>query len=97
MTNITQHANQWRISGDVLMDNANAILGESQALQMTGALEIDFSDVTNLDTAALSLIMEFQRRGLTENCKLTFTNLPANLVSLAELYGVSEFIPLVQT
>jgi len=97
MTNITQQANQWRISGDVLMDNANVILGESQTLQMTDALEIDFSDVTNLDTAALSLIMEFQRRGLTENCQLTFTNLPDNLVSLAELYGVSEFIPLVNT
>lgn len=97
MTNITQQANQWRISGDVLMDNANVILGESQTLQMTDALEIDFSDVTNLDTAALSLIMEFQRRGLTENCQLTFTNLPDNLVSLAELYGVSEFIPFVNT
>jgi phospholipid transport system transporter-binding protein len=97
MTNITQQDNQWRITGEILMDNANQILGESRALQMTEAVEIDFSAVTNVDTAALSLIMELQRRALIESCRLTFTNLPADLASLAKLYGVNEFIPLAAT
>jgi phospholipid transport system transporter-binding protein len=97
MTQITQQENQWRISGDILMDNANIILGESHALTMNKVLEIDLSAVTNLDTAALSLMMELQRRALSENCQLLFANLPANLVSLAELYGVNEFIPLAKT
>lgn len=97
MTYITQQENQWRISGEILMDNANLILVECHALVMGDVVEIDFSAVTNLDTAALSLIMELQRRALTEKCQLTFTNLPANLVSLAELYGVNEFIPQAQT
>lgn len=97
MTQITQQENQWRISGDILMDNANVILGESRDLQMNDALEIDLSAVTNLDTAALSLIMELQRRALSVNCQLTFANLPVNLVSLAELYGVHEFIPKAQS
>lgn len=96
MTQITQQENQWRISGDILMDNANIILGESRELQMNAVLEIDLSAVTNLDTAALSLIMELQRRALISNCQLTFANLPVNLVSLAELYGVHEFIPLAK-
>ena len=93
MTNITQQANQWHVSGDVLMDNANAILGQSNVFLMADAIEIDFSAVTGVDTAALSLIMEWQRRAVTSSCKVTFANLPANLTSLAALYGVTDFIP----
>jgi len=94
MTNITQQKNQWHVSGDIFMDNANAILSQSDALIMADAIEIDFSAVTDVDTAALSLIMEWQRRAVASNCKVTFANLPANLTSLAELYGVTEFIPI---
>ncbi len=93
MTNITQQANQWHVSGDVLMDNANAILNQSNAFEMAGDLEVDFSAVTDVDTAALSLVMEWQRRALASNCKISFVHLPENLNSLAALYGVADFIP----
>jgi phospholipid transport system transporter-binding protein len=93
MTNIIQQANQWHVSGDVLMDNANTILSQSNAFAMTGDLEVDFSAVTDVDTAALSLVMEWQRRALASNCKISFANLPENLNSLAALYGVADFIP----
>ena len=75
------------------MDNANAILSQSNAFEMTGDLEVDFSAVTDVDTAALSLVMEWQRRALASNCKISFANLPENLNSLATLYGVADFIP----
>ncbi len=93
MTNITQQANQWHVSGEVLMDNANAILSQSNAFEMPAELEINFSAVTDVDTATLSLMMEWQRRALASGCKISFANLPENLNSLAELYGVAEFIP----
>jgi len=97
MANITQQANQWRISGEVLMDNANTILSQSNTFPMTDNIEIDFSAVTDVDAAALSLIMEWQRRGLVSNCKVMFTHLPVNLMSLAELYGVTDFIAVRQS
>lgn len=97
MVNITQQSNQWRISGPVLMDNANEALKQSVVLSMNELLEIDFSDVTDVDTAALSLIMEWQRRALAAKCKVRFSNLPANLNSLAELYGVTSFISVTKT
>lgn len=93
MNAITQQDNQWKVSGELLMDNANALLVKSSALSMSGSTDIDFSGVTDVDTAALSLIMEWQRRALESNCKVVFTNLPANLASLAALYGVTGFIP----
>lgn len=93
MTNIIQQENQWHVSGDVLMDNANTILSQSNAFEMVGDLEVDFSAVTDVDTAALSLVMEWQRRALASNCTISFANLPENLSSLAALYGVADFIP----
>jgi len=97
MTSITQQGNQWHIFGDVLMQNANAILAQSEILSMGDKVEVDFSGTTNIDTSALSLIMEWQRRAMASKCKVSFANIPPNLKSLAELYGVTAFIPLAKT
>jgi phospholipid transport system transporter-binding protein len=94
MTSITLQSNQWNVTGDILVDNANAVLIESNALEITDDLQIDFSGVTDVDTAALSLLIEWQRRALAANKKVAFTQLPESLISLATLYGVADFIPL---
>jgi phospholipid transport system transporter-binding protein len=94
MTSITLQENRWHVMGDILMDNANAVLSESRALAMPGDLCIDLSAVTSVDTAALSLVMEWQRRAIASNSQVTFAHLPESLVSLASLYGVTDFISL---
>jgi phospholipid transport system transporter-binding protein len=94
MTSITLQDNQWHVSGDILVDNANAVLSESNALEIIDDLQIDFSAVNDVDTAALSLLIEWQRRALAVNRKVTFRKLPESLISLAALYGVTDFIPL---
>lgn len=96
MAEITQQANQWRIAGNVLMDDAQAILSQSAEFEMVGNIEIDFSAVTDVDTVALSLIMEWQRRAAAANSQVTFTHLPANLISLADLYNVTDFISVAK-
>jgi phospholipid transport system transporter-binding protein len=92
--NIVQHGSKWHISGDVLMDNANVILLKSESLSMSDGFVVDFSDVIKVDTAALSLMMEWQRRAFASSSKVSFANLPMNLSHLAALYGVAEFVPL---
>ena len=94
MTSITLQDNQWHVSGEILVDNANAVLIESKSLEMANELQVDFSAVTAIDTAALSLLMEWQRRAIASNKKIVFTHLPESLHSLATLYGVADFIPL---
>lgn len=91
---ITLQDNQWRVAGDILVDNANAVLKESDALEITDGLQIDFSAVNDVDTAALSLLIEWQRRALAADKRVEFKMLPKNLISLAALYGVTEFIPM---
>lgn len=94
MSSIVLQDNQWLVSGSILVDNANAVLIESNALNMQDGLRISLADVIDIDTAALSLLMEWQRRAIATNSKILFTHLPEDLRSLADLYGVSEFIPL---
>ena len=62
--NIIELANKWHVSGDVLMDNANLILSQSDGFKIDGEIEVDFTDVSNVDTAALSLMLEWQRRAI---------------------------------
>ena len=93
---IEQHGNTWRIAGDVLMDNANFILQQSRALSMGDEFLVDFSAVNKVDTAALSLMMEWQRRAASSSSRVGFANLPVNLTRLVSVYGLTDFVPVSQ-
>lgn len=95
MAQITQQEDRWLISGPMTVDQVNALLAESSALTIPG--KIDMSGVSDVDTTAISLLFEWQRQAQNHQSKISFTNLPDNLVSLAKLYGVSELIPLVSS
>lgn len=92
MTNLKFQDNQWYVSGEILMDNANAVLAESELFNVHEDLQINLSQVTDVDTAALSLLMEWQRRVNAAGKKISFSHLPDSLMSLAKLYGVADFI-----
>lgn len=88
---VTQVDNRWEISGDVLITTANELLKQSQTFTIENT-KIDFASVTDVDTAAVSLILEWKRRAAKENQSLAFINLPANLASLIQLYDVAELV-----
>lgn len=92
MAQITQAGSEWKLSGEVVIQNTASLLASSKVLTMTPNTKINFSDVTNIDTAAISLIFEWKRRAQRENHSIEFVNLPANLNSLTQLYGVDEMI-----
>lgn len=84
--------NRWKIAGKISMDNANAILVESSQLTFAESGLVDFMQVEEIDTAALSLILEWKRRAIAENKQIRFVNLPDNLKSLSHLYGIADLI-----
>ncbi len=55
-------------------------------------LSIDLSDVAEVDSTAVSLLLKWRREALRLNKRLHYINLPQNLLSLASLYGVEELI-----
>ena len=91
MAQITQNENRWLVSGPMTVDQVNGLLAESSALATPA--EIDFGQVSDVDTTAVSLLFEWQRQAQAKQSTIRFVILPDNLVSLAKLYGVSDFIP----
>jgi phospholipid transport system transporter-binding protein len=89
---IAQIDNRWEVSGDVLIGTVTQILTASSSLTMNNDTKIDFARVTDIDTSTISLIFEWKRRAQKENQIIQFVNLPVNLTSLTQLYGVAELV-----
>jgi len=53
---------------------------------------VDLSGLTEVDSAAISLLLEWRRAAQRDKRKITYINLPDNLKSLATLYGVTELL-----
>ncbi len=92
MTQIAQLDHRWEISGNVLISTVSQILSASSVLPMSSNTVIDFAKVEAIDTSTISLILEWKRRAQKENQAIKFVNLPTNLTSLTQLYGVAEII-----
>lgn len=92
MVAIAQEGNRWQISGDLIINNITQVLNASKALQFVSPAQLDFSKVTDVDTSAVSLILELKRRANAEKVELSLVNVPENLISLMQLYGVNAFI-----
>ena len=92
LAQIAQIDNRWNISGDIVIGAVPALLEASKALSITENTTVDFANVTDVDTSTISLIFEWKRRAQKENQALKFVNLPANLTTLTQLYGVAEII-----
>ena len=80
------------VRGPLTIAHVTAALAESVALFKAPRVLVDLSGVTEVDSAAVSLLLEWRREAAKANRKIEFANLPASLRSLAELYGVLEFI-----
>lgn len=88
---IERDGNQVRITGALTMANA-VTLCEAVKQHLSGDLVVDLAAVTEVDSAALSLLFEWRREARRRNAQVVFRGLPASLKSLATLYGVAELI-----
>ena len=80
------------VQGPITLDNVVALLAEGNGQFTAGEVTVDLAAVTEVDSAALSLLLEWRREARRNGRAIRYLNLPANLKSLAELYGVFELI-----
>ena len=80
------------LTGPVTMHNVTAVLEESRRLFNGTRVVVDLAGVTELDSAAVSLLLEWRRGASAAKREIEFVNIPDNLKSLADLYGVSELL-----
>lgn len=95
MAHITQQQDTLSLNGDLLINNISETLEELQALELRTPLTLDFSRVNEVDTVAISLILEIQRRlnhQHTEAGPIKVIGVPDNLRSMMQLYGVDGFL-----
>lgn len=80
------------LQGVVNISNVVTVLEEGKRLFTAPDVTVDVSGLTEVDSAAISLLLEWRREAQRGNRKIEYTNLPDNLKSLAALYGVSELL-----
>ncbi|MDB5902227.1 MAG: anti-sigma-factor antagonist [Betaproteobacteria bacterium] len=86
-------AGRCTVQGPLTMSNVTAVLEQSRALFKGPQIVVDLAGVTEVDSAALSLLLEWRRLAAAEKRAVEYRNLPANLRTLADLYGVSGLLP----
>ncbi|MCX7182587.1 MAG: STAS domain-containing protein [Nitrosospira sp.] len=84
--------NKLKVQGPINASNVLAVVEQGVALFEHSDLVIDLAQVTEVDSSAVSMLLEWQRRTNTHNQRLFFSNIPVQLKNLAELYGVYEMI-----
>lgn len=100
MAKVIQQDQTLRFDGNLRLDNISETLECLRTLPLSAPLTLDFSQVEQVDTAAISLILEIQRQlnvqmheAKGQHDKLvSVVGVPENLRSLMQLYGVDEFL-----
>ena len=80
------------IQGPITVDNVVALLAQGNELFSAPQVTVDLAAVTEVDSSALSLLLEWRREAGRNRRAVRYLNLPANLKSLAQLYGVTELL-----
>jgi phospholipid transport system transporter-binding protein len=81
------------VSGPVTLANATRLLEEARAPLAAGVSAVDLGEVTELDSSLLAVLFAWMREAREAGRALSFSRLPADLRSLAQLYGVAQLLP----
>ena len=80
------------LEGAVTLDTVPGLIGAAEEHLRQGARVVDFRNVTEVDSAAVALAIEWLRKASESGTGLRLANLPAAMQNLAKLYGVSELL-----
>ncbi len=95
MAEVVLHKNgQLSVEGSITIDNVVTVAERGVALFNSGDLVIDMARVAEVDSTAVSMLLEWRREANRRNCQLSFINIPQKLQSLVQLYGVAELMRL---
>ena len=95
---IEQNGNELRITVPMLIANASALLEAGRDFWRggggAGEVVFDLSAVTETDSSALSVVFGWLRTARERSVSVRVAHPPASMISQAELYGVSDSLPL---
>ena len=80
------------VQGPVTIASVQSLLEAGERTITGGDVTIDLAGVTDVDSTAVSLLLEWRRQATAAGRSIRYVNVPANLKSLAELYGVTQLL-----
>ena len=86
--------NQIRLTGDLVFPEIDNIRKKIEADISTqdGDCEIDFTNIKRVDSSSLSLCLCFLRLAKQQEKKLSFVNVPKDMIAIADLVGLKEIL-----
>ena len=86
---------RWLLEGELGFASVPAILAHPGAdITATAAIEVDLRGITRADSAGLALLVEWLRESERAGQKITFINVPPQLMSIARISGLDEILSL---
>jgi phospholipid transport system transporter-binding protein len=89
---IVRDGDRFRIEGPVTLRSATALLARGRQLFVEPVSLVDLAKVTEVDSAALALLVQWLREARAQKREIVYLNLPENLKSLGTLYGVLDLL-----
>src|SRR4051794_32008878 len=81
------------VRGPVTLASVQTLLDQGKQTFASGDLRIDLSGVTEADSSAVALMLDWAREATARGVRICFENLSENLRTLISLYDVGEFLP----
>ena len=82
------------VQGRLTIETVPALFEAGLQHLSKGDLRVDFSQVEAVDSAAISMLLGWERAAQRSQRDLRVVGWPDDLLSLARLYGVDELLPL---
>lgn len=83
---------RWTVTGPLTVDSAAEVLEASQDAPLPETGVVALGSVDTVDSAAVAVLLSWQKRARIEGRKLAFADVPASLAALAQLYGVQDLL-----
>lgn len=91
---IRREDNVLQVSGRLTMDSVGALFNDAMQMLPGKVWTVDLAQVEAADSSAVSMLLGWLRSARRHEASITFVNVPENLLSLADLYGVADALPL---
>jgi len=85
----------YKVTGELSQKNAHIAVADGISAILQGQSDFDFSELQRIDSATVAVMIEWQRRAADKRQPLQFHAVPATLLSLIQLYGLTEQFSIV--
>jgi len=78
----------------MVLANASGLLAQGKSRLDAEETVFDLGKIAELDSSALAVVFGWTRAAARAGRRVRIVNAPENLLSLADLYGVAQLLPL---